>query len=55
MTDDMKKRGVACVHVYCVDNILVKAGPILSLGDFVVTRVQVVMPSLGYITVLIGE
>ena len=30
MTDDMRKRGVACVHVYCVDNILVQAGPIVS-------------------------
>ena len=24
MTDDMKKRAGACVHVYCVDKILVK-------------------------------
>lgn len=56
MTDDKKKGCVACVHVYCVDNILVNLANHV-FERFVVKREQVVVPSLGYMTVhvLIGE
>ena len=32
MTNDMRKRGVACVHVYCVDKILVKIVDHIFMG-----------------------
>ena len=48
MTGGMKNRGVACVHVLCINNILVKLADHV-FGDFVLKREQVIAPSLGYI------